>query len=98
MTIPYLGIEGRSIDEDVAEAHNLVEGAYVTEVYAGTPAYEGGMRVADVITQINGESIRGMTDIYNNLIKHKPKDKVVYTVHRKSGNRKVAKQIKVVLG
>ncbi len=98
MTIPYIGIEGRSISEDVAKAHNLVEGAYVTEVYAGTPAYEGGMRVADVITQINGESITGMADIYNNLIKHKPKDKVVYTVHRKSGNRKVAKQIKVVLG
>lgn len=96
--MPYIGIEGRSLDETVAKAHNLVAGAYVTEVYAGTPAYEGGMRVADVITQINGESISGMADIYNNLLKHKPKDKIVYTVHRKSGNRKVAKQIKIVLG
>lgn len=97
-TIPYIGIEGRSLDDAVAKAHNLEAGAYVTEVYSGAPAYEAGLRVADVITQINGESITGMSDIYNDLLNHKPKDRIVYTVHRKSGNRKVTKQIRVELG
>ena len=98
LTIPYIGIEGRSLDESVAKAHNLEEGAYLTEVYSGAPAYEAGLRVADVITQINGESITGMSDIYNDLLEHKPKDRIIYTVHRISGNRKVTKQIRVELG
>jgi len=97
-TIPYIGIEGRSLDESVAKAHNLEAGAYLTEVYSGAPAYEAGLRVADVITQINGQKITGMADIYNDLLNHKSNDKVIYTVHRKSGNGRVTKQIRVTLG
>lgn len=96
--IPYIGIEGRTLDESVAKAHNLEEGAYLTEVYSGAPAYEAGLRVADVITQINGQKITGMTDIYNDLLNRKSNDKVIYTVHRKSGNERVAKQIRIKLG
>ncbi len=97
-TIPYIGIEGRSLDESVAKAHNLEAGAYLTEVYSGAPAYEAGLRVADVITQINGQKITGMTDIYNDLLNRKSNDKVIYTVHRKSGNGRVTKQIRIKLG
>ncbi len=96
--VPYIGIEGRSLDESVAKAHNLEAGAYLTEVYSGAPAYEAGLRVADVITQINGEKVTGMTDIYNDLLNRKSNDKVIYTVHRKSGNGRVTRQIRVELG
>lgn len=98
ITVPYIGIEGKSLSATTAKAHNLEVGAYVTEVYSGAPAYDGGMRVADVITKIDGENVNGMSDVYNSLLRHKTGDMVVYTVSRKSGNKKVTKQIKVKLG
>lgn len=97
MKTPYLGIEGKTLSVINAKAHHLEIGAYVTEVYSGTPAYKAGMRVADVITEIDGEAVSGMSDVYHNLMEHRTEDKVTYTVSRKSGNKKLTKKIKVTL-
>lgn len=59
-SVPYLGIEGSSLTTAVAETHQLMSGAYVTEVYYGSPAYASGMRAADVITMIDSDRIFGM--------------------------------------
>lgn len=96
--IPYIGIEGKSLSAAAAAVHHLENGAYVTEVYSGEPAYEGGMRVADVITEIDGEAVSGMSDIYNNLLEHGSGDTVIYTVSRKSGSKKITKHLKIKLG
>ena len=56
------------------------------------------MRVADVITEIDGETVSGMWDVYRNLMRHASDDKITYTISRKSGNKKVKKKIKVTLG
>lgn len=97
-TTPYLGVEGKSFGVSVAKAHHLAMGAYLTEVYFGSPAYKAGMRVADVITEIDGETVSGMWDVYRNLMRHASDDKITYTISRKSGNKKVKKKIKVTLG
>ena len=95
---PYLGIEGISLSVTAARAHQLEVGAYVTEVYAGSPAYEGGMRVADVITKVDDSVISGMADIYRELLKKRAGDTVTYMVTRKSGKRQLEKQLKIKLG
>lgn len=94
---PYLGIEGSSLGITMARAHQLETGAYVTEVYSGSPAYEGGMRVADVITKIDGKKVSSMSDIYQSLLKHRPGDEITYTVSRKAGKEQIQKKIKIVL-
>lgn len=95
---PYLGIEGTSLDITRAKAHKLEVGAYVTEVYSGSPAYESGMRVADVIVKVDDNAVSGMTDIYQELLEKKTGDTVVYTVSRTTGNQQIRKKIKVKLG
>lgn len=95
--VAYLGIEGESIAEATATAHNLPTGAYVKTVYSQAPAYQAGMRVADIITKIDDSAVDGMTDVYNILLQHSSGDKVVCTVMRKSGNRYVTKKLKVKL-
>lgn len=94
---PYLGIEGSSLSITMARAYQLEIGAYVTEVYSGSPAYAGGMRVADVITKIDGKKVSSMSDIYQSLLKHKPGDEITYTVSRKAGKEQTQKKIKIVL-
>lgn len=95
---PNLGIEGISLSISAAKAHDLDVGAYVTEVYAGSPAYEGGMRVADVITKVDDTAISSMIDLYQELLKKKSGDTVIYTVSRKSGKQKIRKELKIKLG
>lgn len=96
--IPYIGCEGRSISKAVAESHDLETGAYITDVYSDSPAYSSGMRVADIITKMDGKSVTGMSDIYQILLHHKKGDVLKYTVSRKSGKKKMNKELKIKLG
>lgn len=96
--IPYMGCEGQSISETIAKSHSLEAGAYITDVYADSPAYNSGMRVADIITKMDGESITSMSDIYQILIRHKKGDTLKYTVSRKSGKKQVSKELTIKLG
>lgn len=95
---PYMGILCKTLQESVAEAHGLVQGVYVTDVYAKSPAYQGGMRVADVIVQVDGTDIRSMEEICRILAGRKKKETLVCKVVRLSGKKKVRKIIKIVLG
>lgn len=94
---PYMGILCKTLQESVAEAHGLDKGVYVTDVYAKSPAYQGGMRVADVIVQVDGTDIQSMEEIYHILAAHNKKDTLVCKVIRSSGNKKVGKTIRIVL-
>ena len=95
--VAYLGIEGESILEATASAHDLPTGAYVRTVYAQAPAYQAGMRVADIITKIDDSIVGGMTDVYNILLQHNSGEKVICTVMRKSGDKYITKKLKVKL-
>lgn len=95
---PYMGIVCKTLQESVAEAHGLEQGVYVTDVYAKSPAYQGGMRVADVIVQVDGTNIQSMDEICHILAGRKRKETLVCKVIRSSGKKKVEKIIKIVLG
>lgn len=96
-TVPYMGLEGKTLQASVAKEHSLPQGAYITAVYSDAPAFKGGLRVADVITRVNGEEIASMQELYQMLFTHKPKDVVTLTIYRKTGKNKVIKNIKVKL-
>lgn len=97
-SVPYMGIVARTLTQSVAKAHDLPQGVYVKEVYSKSPAYEAGMRVADVITRIDGKEIYSMGEIHQILVQHNKKEALVCTVLRKSGKKQIEKTIKIVLG
>lgn len=97
-SVPYMGIVAETIKESVAQAHGLPQGVYVSDIYSKSPAYQAGMRVADVITQIDGEEIHSMEEIYQRLVQHNRKEALVCTVVRTSGKKQLKKKIKVILG
>ncbi len=97
--IPYFGIEGHDVDAKTALAHKLEEGIYITSVYPDSPAYLGGMRVADVITQVGREEVFSLSVFHNILKKHNKGDTITVTVLRKSSDKNNHhKKIEVVLG
>lgn len=59
---PYIGIQYQMIDRSTAIVHGLVEGAYIQEVVAGSPAERAGLAADDVVTRIDGQKISGQDE------------------------------------
>ena len=82
----FLGITGQDVDTDVAELYGLPvdSGAVIATVAAGTPAEEAGLQRGDIITAIDGDSVRSMQELAGRIQRYAPGDAVTLTVHRGS--------------
>lgn len=83
----YLGIRWQVISPDLASAYDLpVEwGAYVSEIFPGGPADQGGIRTGDIITRIGTADIGENKSFLNALFANQPSETVEVVVVR---NRK----------
>jgi putative serine protease PepD len=70
----YLGVQ-------VADATSGA-GAAIGSVQSGSPAATAGLKTGDVVTAVNGDSIRGADDLTTAISGAKPGDKVELTVNR----------------
>ena len=59
-------------------------GAYVAKVTPGGPADKAGIRIADVLTKINGKDIKSSLGLTHELFKYKPGDTVTVTIFREN--------------
>ena len=64
---PTIGIVAGSVPAAAMEAYDLPEGVYVSEVSDGSDAKEKGLRVGDVILEVNGIPVTSVAEV--NLIK-----------------------------
>jgi serine protease Do len=65
--VPYIGIIGEIITEEVAEAENVPQGLFVKEVEVDSPAMAAGIQRGDILTEIDGEEIKSL-NIYHNAV------------------------------
>jgi S1-C subfamily serine protease len=91
---PYLGVTYAMVDETTATANNLPVGALVQAVEAGSPAGKAGLKVKDVITAVNGQSLDDAHPLKDMLRQFHPGDRVTLTVQR--GTQKLS--LDVTLG
>lgn len=80
-----LGIIGGDVNAQVVEEKNLRvnEGVYVSEVAKDGAAEEAGVKAEDVITSINGVSVKTMAQLQEQIARFRPGDKVKVVVDRK---------------
>ncbi len=88
---PYLGIQYQNIDSQLQAQKSLPvdHGALVSDVKAGSPSEQGGVRKGDIITQIDGEDIDQDNTLFALLSKHKVGDRVKLSVMRGGGKQTV---------
>jgi serine protease Do len=74
----YLGVRIQPVSQEIADGLGLkaVGGALVDQAEPGTPAAEAGLKSGDVITKLNGESIKDAADLTRHVASLKPGDKV----------------------
>ena len=80
-----LGVTGGDVNAQVVEEKDLSvnEGVFVSEVSQGGAAAEAGIRPDDVITAINGASVKTMAQLQEQIARYRPGDKVKVTVNRR---------------
>ena len=84
---PFLGVTYNQVDETAASANGLVVGAVVTAITPGSPADRAGIKVQDVITKVNGQSIDDSHPLKDVLRQYAPGTKVSVTIYRGGKNQ-----------
>lgn len=93
---PFLGVRYRMIDQEIAQANSLPEGAYIVEVIRDSAAETAGLEVGDIVTEMNGvkvvEAQGGLAQLINSL---KVGEKVVMSVNREGEELKLETEMKL---
>lgn len=80
---PQLGV---SIDprytEEIAKRNNAPMGLLVSEVAPLSGAYNAGVKTGDIITEINGVTVKSFTELETQKNKHKAGDVITLKVYR----------------
>lgn len=80
---PFLGIAFKILGRDVALLNNVPQGAYVQSVVADSAAQKAGVRVGDIIIEVDGQAIvEGKTDLAKIVAAKKVGDTVSLVVWR----------------
>jgi len=81
---PWVGIGLQDITSDLMKFFNLKEkeGALISQVYGGSPAEKAGLKVGDVVTEIDGAKIKNSQDVVREVLKKKVGQKVNFVMLR----------------
>lgn len=92
--IPFVGIEMNNLSS-VSEADRKVlgingtDGALITNVIFGSPAFQAGLRTYDVILSVDGEKIKTYNDVTKKVQSKKVGDKITFGIFRNGSNLNV---------
>jgi len=81
---PWIGIGLQDITPDLMKFFNLKEkeGALISQVYSGSPAEQIGLKVGDVVIEVDGVKITNSQDVVREVLKKKVGQKVNFVVLR----------------
>lgn len=94
----YLGITGFDVALEYSQLYGAPLGVYVSSVTEGTGADEAGLIKGDIITALNGEEVKSMDDLKNELSYYAAGDTVELTIMQGSPTGYQAKSVSVTLG
>ena len=80
--IPYLGIVGTDVTEDIHITQGVPFGAFIKEIYMDSPAMLAGIQRGDVITAVNDKSVDRFATYTNAIMNAHPGDSLSVTVMR----------------
>jgi serine protease Do len=81
---PWVGIGLQDIAPDLMKFFNLKgkEGGLISQVYEGSPAEKAGLKVGDVVIQVDGVKVTNSQDVVREVLKKKVGQKVNFVILR----------------
>ncbi len=80
---PVIGIGGRAVTKQDAEAYGMKIGVYVSSMTPSGPADLAGIKIGDVIVECEGESVETVDDINKIKNKKSPGEQIKLKIYRK---------------
>ena len=80
-----LGIQGGDVPTSYVTNYNYPQGAFVSKIVEGTPAYDSDLQVYDIITAVNGESVKSFSDLQEEITYYEAGTAIELTVQRTDG-------------
>ena len=82
-THPWLGVTGANITSETAEKFRVDEGAFIMQIFPGSPASRVGIRPDDVVVKFDRERIESMDDLVVAIRNHKVGQRVALELVRR---------------
>lgn len=83
--VPYMGIFGKEITDELAKEYDIPKGLYVNSVAMDSPAFKAGIQAGDIIVSVSSKDIRTM-DNFSDCLYNCSAGQTVKTVIRRRGN------------
>lgn len=93
----YLGITGRSISDSVSQSYGMPMGVYVSVVSDTGAAYKAGIKQGDIITKIDGTTVKTIEEVQEKVNNTKEGTKITVTIMRSDDGKYKEKEVKVTL-
>ena len=82
MVRPGIGVTIRAVDEETAELNQVPAGCRIEDVTAGAPADQAGLKVGDIVTEVDGFVVLENDDMVEYVRSKAVGDVVEFTVYR----------------
>lgn len=88
---PFLGVASQTINSDIANMYSLPRdsGAYVVSVVEASPAEKAGLKIGDIIINVDGEDISTSEDVFSAVRSKKVGDSITITYYRNGEKQEV---------
>ena len=86
---PSIGISGRNLTEQLAKANNLPVGVYVTSVNEFSAAEKAGIKIGDVILEVDGTTVKTVQEINDVKNSHQIGDTIKIKISRDGQEKEV---------
>ena len=96
--LPYLGITGKEITENISEELSMPQGIFVKAVAKNSPAMRKGIKAADVLCSMNGEDVHNMQDYMEIMETLAPGDTITLIIQREDASKYKEIEVTVTLG
>lgn len=93
----YLGIQGTNVTQDSAAAFGMPQGVYVYKILEQGAAAASDLREKDIITKVDGQTIKTMTELQELLAYYEVGEVLQLTVQTQEGGQYTERQIEITL-
>lgn len=94
----YIGIRGGDVSSEAIQLYNVPAGVVVTEVVENGPAADAGIEAGDIITELDGRTISGISQLQQTLEYYAAGEKVDVVIQRSGDNGYEAQTVSITLG
>lgn len=84
LKIPYLGVFGTDVTDEIADEMGIPKGVYISELEMDSPLLNAGIQSGDIITSVYGNRITAFSDFNNQRLLMEPGKTIPIKVKRQA--------------